>query len=68
MVFSDWAKQTFGAEVIANVGQLARTPIKISKAEKEELYRHYRAELKRLQEMRNDGKQGRIPFTNPWWE
>jgi len=38
-------------------------PVKLSKLEREDIYRFYKEELKIMQEKRNQGIVGRIEFT-----
>lgn len=52
---------------IERVARLAAVPVRLNDDMKEELYKHMKSELKRLQELRAKGVTGRIEFTLPDW-
>ena len=57
-----WAESHLGKERIGVLDGLLRRPIKITKAEKEAAYQHYKKELSRLRNLRQMGKVGRLEF------
>lgn len=59
-----WADEYLGREHIDSLYLKANSKLKrkYPKTEEKEIAKHYRNELKKMQEQRNDGKQGRIEF------
>jgi len=58
----EWARKRLGDGLIEILREKAQKVRKLPKPEKEEMYRHYRAELKRLESLRKAGEIGRIEF------
>lgn len=57
-----WAAAKIGQGLVDILHEKACRPHKMPKHEKEEMHKHYRAELKRLQALRKQGVTGRIEF------
>jgi hypothetical protein len=49
-----------GKRFLENKAELHSKPYKMTKAEKEEMYLHYKSELARIKELRMNGKKGYI--------
>ena len=60
-----WVEQYLGEGLLDIVREAARTPRKLSPQDKAEIYEHYKAEEKRLRELRNKGVQGKLELENP---
>ncbi len=61
--FRDWAIEYLGEGRYEMLKERKNdTRLKYSQAEKESLYRHLKSELKRLESLRAEGKQGRLEF------
>ena len=64
--FVEWVKdhyeKTYGPYAFETLRELHNRIMKVTKADKREMNKHFRAELKRMQELRNQGEQGRIEF------
>lgn len=58
VAFRDWAVQRLGEGAFDNLTLRARRPMKYTKADKEEMYQHYKAELERLRKLRKEGHTG----------
>lgn len=57
-----WAESHIGDERLGIVERLLQNPAKITKAQKEEAYQHYKKELGRIRDLRKQGKTGRLEF------
>ena len=53
--FADWCRGHFGGDVVSELQRVANTPVKWTKKDREEIYQHYKRELKRLEEKRANG-------------
>lgn len=59
---SDWLRRKLG-DLADILRERANTPRKYTAAERREMLVHYRAEWKRLQQLRKEGATGRLEFT-----
>lgn len=57
-----WASEYLGQGAIEILEDHLRHPVKITKAEKEEAYQHYKKEKERIKKLRAQGVTGRIEF------
>lgn len=57
-----WAVSRLGQGLVDILHEKASKPYKVPKHEKEEMHKHYKAELKRLQSLRKQGVTGRLEF------
>lgn len=64
--FAEWLKYYLGETRYEIVRDKANRIKKWGKGEKDEMLKHYRAELKRLRKLREQGETGFLEFTN--WE
>jgi hypothetical protein len=64
--FAEWLKHYLGEARYQIVRDKAQRIKKWQKGEKDEMYKHYRAELKRLKALRDQGETGYLEFVN--WE
>lgn len=58
-----WATSYLGEGTVQILAELLRTPVKYTKADKEEAYQHYKKEKERIKKLRMQGVTGRIEFT-----
>lgn len=61
-MFSHWAREYLGNEVIDSLISKHKVIIKLTKAEKKEMYAFMKEECERLKKERTDGKQGVLFF------
>lgn len=57
-----WVQEIVGEGAISILMEKKESRTKVSKLEEKEIAKHYREELKKLQEQRANGKTGRIEF------
>lgn len=62
VAFRDWALKQLGGTRFDELTMRAHKPIKYTKADKEEMYQHYKKELERLKKLRKEGKTGYLEF------
>lgn len=62
VLFHDWARRTLGDVRFDELRLRANRAIKYTKADKEEMYQHYKKELERLKKLRKEGKTGYLEF------
>ena len=60
-----WVEGYLGDGLLQIVREQAHSVRKLTKADREDIHRHYKAEYDRLQSERNEGKQGRLTLGNP---
>lgn len=60
-----WVEEYLGAGLLQIIREQAHSVRKIKPAEKEEIFQHYKGELKRMEQERAEGKQGRLELVNP---
>ena len=65
MTAFSWVYEYLGDGLLDIVREQAYSVRKIKPAEKEEIYQHYKRELKRMEQERLDGKTGRLELENP---
>ena len=58
--WSDWCISQWGQEFIDELRRVANKPVKWPKKLREEIYQHYKGELKRIEGLRAEGVTGRI--------
>jgi hypothetical protein len=62
VLFTEWIKGHLGPKKHADLMVRANRILKRSKKDKEELYQQMKAELARLEKLRNAGESGRLEF------
>lgn len=62
----EWAKDHLGAQRLLDLKRRFYRPMKLSKADKEEIYKSLKAEYDRMLFERANGKVGRIEFASPY--
>lgn len=63
--FTRWIRKYLGDTLFDELHRKHNQIKKWSKAEKEEMYQHYRSELKRLEQLRAEGEEGVLSVV-PW--
>ena len=61
--FGRWAEEKLSEERIGALRALVYSTLKLTKADKEDLHKHLRKEMRRLKDLRSDGHQGRLEFS-----
>ena len=56
----DWCVNEFGMDRLGELRFIANKPVKWPKKLREEIYQHYKGELKRIEDLRAEGVTGRI--------
>jgi len=59
-----WFADKYGEGVLVMLREKRDSGVKVPKKDEKEIAAHYRAELKRVQELRNDGVQGPIELVS----
>ena len=58
-----WSEEYFGVALVDEMTLVANTPVKWTKAMREDIYRHMRLELKQMEIIRAAGVTKEIPYT-----
>ena len=58
--WTDWCVNEFGEDRVTELRRVANQPVKRPKTIREEIYQHYKGELKRIEGLRAEGVIGRI--------
>ncbi|GAM63643.1 hypothetical protein JCM19232_2623 [Vibrio ishigakensis] len=59
-----WLESFIGEGTIELLREKMRSKVKVTKAEEKEIAKHYRSELKRIEELRAQGVTGYIDFVS----
>lgn len=62
----EWAKEHLGEEIIDDLRRRIIKPMKLTKADKEDIYAHLKVEYDAMLSKRASGKVGRIEFQSPY--
>lgn len=63
--FSAWIEKHIGSGALEILRERAHSICKLTKADKEDIYKHLKSEYKRMMALRADGVVGRIEFEDP---
>lgn len=60
VLFTKWVRKYLGEMLFGELGQMHNKIRKWAKGEKDEMHKHYAAELKRIEKLRDEGQEGVI--------
>ena len=63
---AEWAKEYLGAQAVMDLKRRFHRIVKLTKADKEEIYANLKSEYDRMLFLRANGKVGRINFESPY--